>query len=601
MLPQKPIDSLVDNMIDSYGVDQTKRIFAKKAGWIDVPPTIDEFMSDSNFMGDVESVFPAWRKALRDIYPNEFFSPYLEIALTGAIGLGKTTISVVGTMYDMLRLQYLEDPHSYFSIGRNSKIAFALINANLALAKSVVYDKLDTFVQQSPYFSDLHKKAQMAKRNKSYLPKRVHVVQGSRFTHVLGMDMIGAILSELNFQEAVKDQAYDNYTNGIIRLKSRFRACRSRTGYYPARIWLDSSKNDANSFVEKHLEENADNPELIIFDYPYWEVHWQRIGYSGKMFKVFIGNQHRDPFIVEHVSQTANLDEALILDVPIEHQSEFKANLPRSLRDIAGRGTWSTSKLMSSVERLKSAMMVQNPVQVKEIELDFWRKDEALIQYIDFTKLELDSRPRFIHIDLGIKKDRTGIACTRLDGYRTFQRLNPATGQVEPERMPYFHTEWVMAIKAPPGQEVSISKIETFVTHLAANNVNIAKVSTDGYQSTNLRQNLTYKGFSCELLSVDRTKEPYEFLRDVILEGRWSGVYHDILFQELKDLQDTGKKYDHSFEGSKDLADAVCGATYSAFMNLAKSAAVNSMEEYMKAFREISSGSVYDQINMFAR
>lgn len=545
-----PESQLLDQLVDAHGVSTAKRVLAKQSGYVDVPPTINEFIEDPHYLGDVFNLYPKWQESLNHIYPNEFFSPYLECVLTGAIGLGKTTISLVGTAYDMCKLQHMESPTEYCVLSKTTKLAFAMINANMTLSKAVLMDQVDDIMEQSPYFKQLRAEAMANKsRSKSFLPKNVNVVQGSRFTHVLGQAVIGAVLSELNFQDRVKDQAYDNYTSALTRLQSRFMACKMRTGSYPGRLWLDSSKNDANSFVESHVENNKNNVELLLLDYAFWEVHAHRMNYCGKTFKVFVGDQNRDPFIVEHARQVIGVPDELIIDVPVEHEDRFRQNLPKSLRDIAGKGTWSSAKLISTVERIQQSLRRENPIRQKEIHLDFFDKAQPLINYIDQDKIEADTRPRFIHVDLGLKNDRTGIASTRLDGWITSQHVDPVTLKTQIIKQPLFHTDWVIAIKALPGQEVPIWKIKELIILLRQRGTPIAQVSTDGYQSTNLRQDLLLEGYNCKLLSVDRTKDPYNYFKDCILESRWSGVKHEILEEEIKELVDVGKKIDHPFDG----------------------------------------------------
>lgn len=545
-----PAEQLVTQLVDAHGIKSAKKALAKSSGYIDVPPTITEFMEDPYYLGDVFDLYPVWHKSLNQIYPNEFFSPYLEICLTGAIGLGKTTVSLVGTAYDMCKLQHMVSPTEYSGLSRTTRIAFAMINANMELSKKVLMDQVDDIMEQSPYFKQLRAEALSSKaRAKSYLPKNINVVKGSRFTHVLGQAVVGAVLSELNFQDRVKDQAYENYTNTLTRLQSRFMACKARTGSYPGRIWLDSSKNDANSFVESHLESNIGNPELLLLDYAFWEVHAHRMQYSGKTFKVFTGDQNRDPFIVDHARQIVGISEEAVIDVPVEHEDRFRQNLPKSLRDIAGKGTWSSAKLIPTVERIKQALRRPNPIKKEVIHLDFFDKSQRLIDYVNLEDLASDTRPRFIHLDLGLKNDKTGIASTRLDGWVTTQHTDPITLETRLIKSPMFHTEWVISVAPIPGQEVPIWKLKEFIIMLRQRGIPIAQVSTDGYQSTNLRQDLTLNGYDCRLLSVDRTKDQYTQLKDCILESRWDGVKHPLLEKELKELVDTGKKIDHPFDG----------------------------------------------------
>ena len=64
------------------------------------------------------------------------------------------------------------------------------------------------------------------------------------------------------------------------------------------------------------------------------------------------------------------------------------------------------------------------------------------------------------------------------------------------------------------------------------------------------------------LQSVDRTSVPYKNLRDAIYDGRLRIYYQDILVDELISLEYDEKrdKVEHPPKGSKDVADALCGA-----------------------------------------
>lgn len=73
------------------------------------------------------------------------------------------------------------------------------------------------------------------------------------------------------------------------------------------------------------------------------------------------------------------------------------------------------------------------------------------------------------------------------------------------------------------------------------------------------------------LQSVDRSSVPYKNLRDAIYDGRLRIYYQDILVDELISLEYDEKKdkVDHPPKGTKDVADALCGA-YWTLLNRSK-------------------------------
>jgi len=589
---------IAQELINRYGQKEVMESLARMSGYDVVPPTIMEFMTDPYYLGeslvDDEgklSIYPIWQDALKKIYPNQFYSPYKEVIFTGSIGQGKTTIAKIGCVYDACKLLCLKEPHSYLGVGKAKKMVFAFVNATLDLGKNVLLDEIENWFSASPFFREM---MATAPRNCQF-PKNIDITAGSRGTHVLGADVVSALLSELNFQDKVANQAYDNYTNAKRRIQSRFLGAYKRTGSYPGRLWLDSSKKDSASFLDSHIENAYKDPMTIVFDYPIWEVHKHKGIYSGKTFQVYVGSKARDPFIVTHKGQVGN-DTGNVIDVPIEYEIDFQQDPFNALRDLAGKGTWSSHTFITSHTKIAQALSIVNPVSIDVVQLDFQNEDR-IIDSLLLDQIKPDARPRFIHIDIGLKHDKTGIACTRLDGFAEVKRFNSLTGKYDTTRDPLFKTEWVLAIEPTPGNEVPIYKIKNFMIDLKNNGVPIALVSTDGYQSTNLRQDLILVQFNAELISVDRTKDPYETMKNSLLEGRWTCANHPILEKELQELVDMGKKIDHPKNGSKDLADSCAGSIYAAYHGIAKHGAnfnVGDFLEVMDQFEEPS--TIYDKI-----
>jgi hypothetical protein len=75
-------------------------------------------------------------------------------------------------------------------------------------------------------------------------------------------------------------------------------------------------------------------------------------------------------------------------------------------------------------------------------------------------------------------------------------------------------------------------------------------------------QQLKQYGINTEILSV--AKKHYDDMAMVVLEERLSGPHIQLLIDELLQLRIMRDKVDHPRKGSKDLADAVCGAIYNA-------------------------------------
>jgi hypothetical protein len=306
--------------------------------------------------------------------------------------------------------------------------------------------------------------------------------------------------------------------------------------------------------------------------------------------------------VINRADQILGIPEECVIDVPVEYEQDFRSDIFRSLQDLAGTGTWSYRNFISSVELIDEAQIRPNPVAKDVITLDFFDQSQRLIDYLCYEELDVDSRPRFLHIDIGLRHDKTGIAATRFDGYVNLKKFDPRTGMTMTSREAIYYTDFVMAIEPRPGHEVPLYKLKGLITDLRKREYPIAKVTVDGFQSANLRQDLELLGFEVEEISVDKKKDAYNHLKNIILESRLSCVRHSVLDEELKNLVDTEKKIDHKKDGSKDVADALAGSVWVAHQNSEAWSTVMSSNEYSAAFEKYLSDeeTLYDKLYEFS-
>lgn len=536
-------EDLMNRLVDSLGEKEAMNTLARMSGYDKAPPTVQEFIDDDMYLGETlsKTLYPTWRNALYEIYPNPFYSPYQEVVLSGAIGLGKSSVSIAGSLYDLCKILHLKNPQEHFKLISSTQIMVGLLNATMGLAGSVLMDQINDWMINSPFFkSKMNKKGSKAP---TLFPKNVGIVSGSRPSHILGKAIFTAIISELNFMNKVKGQAKDNYSNIVRRMQSRFL---SAGGNLPGHVWLDSSVAEQDSFLDEHIKNTLHTGNIRVYSYSVWEVKKHMGLYSGETFPVFIGSESRDPFIMTNSQQSNGLDDSLFIDVPVEFRKQFEGDIYNGLRDIAGVSTISSAVFIPSKAKIHGCMHRPNPCDQEVIVTDFYDRSDRLIDHLDIDPLIDESRhQRYIHIDLGISGDATGFAASRFDGFIEIKRSDIRTGEDSVIRVPKFCTEIAIGIKAKPGQQVPIYKIKELIIDMRSRGYPIKVVSTDGYQSTNLRQDLSLEGFECQLVSCDRNKSPYHKYKEVILEDRWSSPVHGLLKKELETLVENSKKIDH--------------------------------------------------------
>ncbi|WBU87759.1 hypothetical protein [Escherichia phage EP_H11] len=585
----------LDEFIEACGSRlEAMHQLALMSGYEERVPTIQEFVMDPYYLGKslvdadgVCSVYPIWMDALAKIYPTPYTSPAVEIYLTGGIGLGKSTAAKIITLYDLCKLLCLRDPRAHFKLLPSTVIRWMLMNATKGLSYDVLYAEIIEWIENSPFFKG---KMTGGKNPRTLFIKNVDLGFGSRGQDALGQATVGAIFSEINDMTVVHGQAEDNFDTIYTRMNSRFGG---KGVEMIGHLILDSSNKGNRSFIDVRLEDKAKKGihDYLLFRYAHWEAKWHLGGYSGEMFYVYAGDQYRDPFIFDEntLKIKDGLEPSRIISVPVEHRQEFETNIVKSLRDLAGVSTFGTWSFISSYEVLNRAADHINPTESNVVVLDFFDKEQTLHQTIDVPRLAfLNKKDRFIHIDLGLKNDSTGIACSYLDGYVDQETYDPLTSTRMVTREPKIVTEWALEITCQPGQEVPIYKIKNFLIEASQQGYPIKMVTTDGYQSTNLRQDLTLAGFETALLSVDRTKDPYNYLRNSILEGRSTIPAVPKLIKELKELEEGEGKFDHPPSGSKDIADAVCGSQWAVKENIHKIGSTATVEDLQVALHELN-------------
>ncbi len=124
------------------------------------------------------------------------------------------------------------------------------------------------------------------------------------------------------------------------------------------------------------------------------------------------------------------------------------------------------------------------------------------------------------------------------------------------------------------------------------------------HNSQDTIQQLQRKRFVADYLSIDRQILPYHDLREAIYEDRISFppymvVYRpgetelvEILVKELTELVDNGAKVDHPDKGSKDVADAVAGVTFTLMGDRRYHRTVRSLESHRQGKQVASVGGM---------
>lgn len=478
-----------------------------------------------------------------------------------------TSFAIMGALYDLYHVCLLREPQKKYKLLKTTRILFSLVTATKDLAAAVMANQMLDVIAASPFFTSRFMPKKGEKLDEDMFPHHVGVGFGSRGGHNLGKAVIGAIIDEANFQEAVANQAVKNYETITRRMSSRFKL---KNGSLPCRRWLVSSRNSDSSFLESHIEAVKNNPKVLVLAPAIWDVQKEKGIYSGKTFPVFIGTNTQQPMICTTEKEVED-HAGYIIEVPDVYREEFEENLPGALMDLAGVANRSSMSLIYNVEKWVACQCLDNAISKDEITLSI----DGVDKIMDYMAKELPKHNYYVHLDGALKGDRFGFAMSAIEKQMTVSGRNLLTGEQTLRLSPSLITPIVFGIKARPGSEVPLWKVRQFLLDLRNKGVCIMQVSTDGFQSADMRQMLEKMGFNVKYVSVDTTKDPYLKFASNINHGLMKVPKSPILDFEVRHLENRDKKIDHPdkvmvngryVKGSKDIADAVSASQHEALL-----------------------------------
>lgn len=529
----------------------------------EIPVDIDTFIEDPHYLGGTldrgRAIYPRWREVLREIFEDPY--KYQTVILTGSIGTGKSTIGVVVGLKMLYDLLNIKDPHKFFRISATQNNIMFIFN-NLTLTKSLqgMYGTMMGHCMKSPWF--LSNGHIAGDTNKVYIPnKRVRFGVASEEYHITSTDCFAFFFDEANDVLHNDGNFQDSMAMKILnaanqRIRSRFRSV-DRSTFFGKSIVI-SSKQSEMAFLEQYTQDQlAKDPEhTFVFDEPQWNVI--PIDLSGVMFRVAYGNKNSKSYIMsDNDSTQATIAQGFkVLEVPLEYKKDFEDNLNRALTEVAGVSVAYIDKFFSREYVSASFDKTRHNPFSSDVLVVGLRDKQEYKEYFNpkLIPTEYQREKIYMHIDTSKSGDRTGI--TAVSQSRTnFEDL---------------HHLFTVYIEAPKNDQICFKKHEDFVFYLYDNlGWDIQNVSSDGFNSVQLKQNLELHGISADYISPDRTSIPYMTLQRLIYDKHMKLLEIPLLEKELVELNmnNVTMKIDHPVTGSKDGSDSLACACQNAVIH----------------------------------
>lgn len=592
--PTRPISSRSIEAQYSKLNDREKLLVgAKLLGMDHLPCTFEQFIEDDFFLGGVgitnhgKSIFKIWKDCGKIIYPTPITTKTPYVSFGGCIGSGKSTMAKLMGLYTYHRLDCCIDCLKSLGLAGGVKLAFAFFHANEQTAHKDFVQYFRNIFEISPYFKNLYHNPEI--RLISSGPKSVG--------GIIGTQMIYTTLSEIGFWKP--SDAMSKMSEALIRYQSRFVSKRFTWGH----VICDSSAKSADHSVADKFEEAVPENELFLAKFSHWVARPELYNESnGETFDFYRGDSVRSPHVLEDDEKRDELDQDRIIKCPIQVKRNFMLDPIRSLQDLAGF-PYSSKELFfnGSISHLVNCSTIPNLCDDVIKDIDFFDLSDSLYNRTAHMFYKV---PRgvtlFIHFDIGIVSDNTGIAICYYDGEETSG--NSRFGNTV---YPKFKFPLILGLSRKDGQKTSLDHLFQFVQRLSLDYD--IHVSADGFASAGLFQSCERAGITYKAISVDKTTEPYFMFKNVVNSERATLVYNETLLRECSELRivtngknGTHVKIDHpefssSFEfdysgrtgdkpGTKDLADAVVGALWACY------------EKYSE-FMETGGGGVKKQLS----
>jgi hypothetical protein len=459
---------------------------------------IRTFIDSPEYLNAGKECWPSVKDDLEEL----FNGSYTEAVFCEAIGAGKSYKSSIIIAYMVYRVLCLKEPQKYFGLAKGSTIVFLNMSVRADQSKKVVFGEIKSRIDNSLWFGrncppdpGIHSELRF--------PKGVIVFPGnSQETFPLGFNILGGVMDEAAFytETQTHDVAEEIFNALHNRIKNRF-------GDRGLLIMI-SSPRYVDDFIEKKMEEAKTNKKIFAKRKKLWE---------SKPSSCFNGER-------------IDFQE---YKIPKEFEIEARRNPDKFKRDYMAIASLALEPYIKNYDLVEKCIDEKLPCPVDEnnnLKPEFICKNNS---------------SHYIHVDLSLKRDSTGLAMVHDEG-------------------DFIIVDLMLRIKPPVYGEIKFSDIRAIILDLQERGFYIAEVTYDGWQSIDSIQILQSKGINCNVLSVDKDTKAYDILKEKIYDRKIKIYRYEPFLQELKRLElIEGKRVDHPrVNGSKDVTDAVAGAVY---------------------------------------
>ena len=285
-----------------------------------------------------------------------------------------------------------------------------------------------------------------------------------------------------------------------------------REGHRGLIIVIGQMKKDTGFAARKYRELKEDSHahvvRMTIWESFGWDKHTDPK--TGKRNSFWYDVRRRE-ILPDWVGGTFS-DKAQVMEIPKSYLRQFKLNPEKALKDLAGIPPTAEDPFFSMPYKLEEAeaRWIESHGEIYPVNESC---TQPMIAEWVGQRDSTDARRRTSHIDIGYsdKGDAAGIAVGHVR-----ELVETEEGYLQP----YIVIDMMIRFKAPAGGEVQLADLRRVIYLLRDRGMRIDKVTMDGFQSTDTRQQFMKRRLRVGYISLDRDKLGYEDLREAVNKDR---------------------------------------------------------------------------------
>ncbi len=454
-------------------------------------------------------------------------------------GSGKDYCSTISVSYIVYLLLCLKDPATYYGKPPGDSIDILNVAINAQQASNVFFKGFKTRIDRSPWFVGKYE----AKASEVKFDKNITVHSGhSERESWEGYNVIVVVLDEISGFAIENTTGHDQAKTGEA-IYDMYRA--SVASRFPdfGKVILLSFPRFKNDYIQTHYESVIAEKETVIRsilmkmdeDLPdHTEGNEITVEWEEDHIKSYL---YPKTYAIKRPTWDIN---------PTKKIEDFKVDFYRNSLDALGRFACmppeAVDAFFKSREKIEKAFYKMNIAVDQFGRLEEWFQPEKDKEY-------------FIHVDLAQKHDHCAVAMAHVNNW-----VNVKVTSEYSQPAPIVEVDAVRFWTPTSDKSVDFTEVKDYILSLKTRGFNIRVCTFDRWNSHDMMQQLKQYGINTELLSV--AKKHYDDMAMIVAEERVSGPAIKLLIDELLQLRIMRDKVDHPRKGSKDLADAVCGAIF---------------------------------------